>query len=277
MTDALVGVDAKLQRADSHLAELSAAVEAFLGRANYRFEGKEGADPETGYVERVIFLEVDEFPRDESWGPIIGDAVHNLRSALDHLAWAVACPESRRRAAGAIGFPVLFDHPDESTYARDQLRGKLGHLRPEFHAVIEAVQPFNTRDLHHPLWLLNQMWNVDKHRTVHVSGFMFSDGVDDPNNAMGYASWQSPVVPRSTRRVEISRAVGTFNDRLEDQVQANNARDRDVALGRPDDPPSDVPWTRDYPFNNLPLRPVLRSIRTFVGGQVVEPARALLA
>lgn len=276
MSNRLVGVDAKLRRADVHLADLGMAIRAFLSADNYRFVGDQAADPETGYEHRIIHLEVDEFPPDDVWGPMIGDVVHNLRSALDHLAWETARPDSRRRSPRGIEFPIFFNHPDDDPEVRRGIHRKLSHIRPEFHAVIKRAQPYETRDLHHPLWLLNQLWNVDKHRTLHVTHFMFSDRPDDPANPMGYVGWRSEVMDREEHRMEIVRSCGTFNDRLQEQVEANNALTRDVALGKPDDPPSAAPWTYDYPFTNLPLRPVLRRIRRYVVDEIIDPVRSLL-
>jgi hypothetical protein len=34
-----------------------------------------------------VFVHGEPVPAVEEWGPIIGDVVHNLRSALDHLVW----------------------------------------------------------------------------------------------------------------------------------------------------------------------------------------------
>jgi hypothetical protein len=276
MRNRLAGVDAKLKRADVHLAVLGAAIDVFLSADNYRFVGDQVPDPETGYEQRIIHLEVDEFPPDAVWGPMIGDVVHNLRSALDHLAWETARPGSRHSSAHDIEFPIFFGHPDDNPKVRQRLDRKLNHIRPEFHAVIERVQPYEARNLHHPLWLLNRLWNVDKHRTLHVTHFMFSDGPDDPANPMGYLGWHSTPMQREEHRMEISRSWGAFNDRLEEQVEANNARTRDVALGKRDASPGEPPWTRDYPFTNLPLRPVLRRIRRYVVDEIIDPVRSLL-
>jgi hypothetical protein len=277
MSNRLAGVDAKLRRADVHLADLGTAIDAFLSEDNYRFVGHQVPDPETGYEHRIISLEVDQFPPDDVWGPMIGDVVHNLRSALDHLSWEIANAESRRRSPRGIEFPIFFTHPEDDRSVRREFRRKLSHIRPEFHAVIERAQPYVTRDLHHPLWLLNQLWNVDKHRTLHITHFMFSDHPEDPANAMGYVGWRSEAMDRTAHRMEISRSWGTFNDRLEEQVEANNALTRDVALGKPDDPPSDAPWSYDYPFTNLPLRPVVRRIRRYLVDDIIDPVRSLLS
>lgn len=49
---------------------------------------------------------------------------------------------------------------------------------------------------------------------------------------------------------------------------------RDIALGKPVDPPSDHPWPRDYPFAGLPLRPMLRRIRGYIETEILAAIRA---
>jgi hypothetical protein len=44
-----------------------------------------------------------------------------------------------------------------------------------------------------------------------------------------------------------------------------------VALAKPDEPPSEAPWPRDYPYAGLPLRPMLRRIRQFINEDVIAP------
>lgn len=269
----LAGVQAKLDRADEHVRELDRAVNAFLNNENYRFVGE--AYMEGGYEHRVIYLEIQEFPPDEQWGPIIGDAVHNLRSALEHLAWQIAKPEARAENPRGIEFPIFLDNPEDDPERRRLFKRKLNRLRPEFHAVIERAQPYKTGDSHHPLWLLDTLWNTDKHRTLHTASFMYSRDPDDPANPFGYASWGSVPLNRSEHRTEMVRMSGFFNETLEEQVDANQAMAHDIALGKPADPPSDVPWPRDYPFAGLPLRQVLRRIRTYVETEVLAPLRSI--
>lgn len=66
---------------------------------------------------------------------------------------------------------------------------------------------------------------------------------------------------------------GTSNTSLQERVDANQAMTRDVALGKPTDPPSAAGhWTRDYPFAGLPLRPVLRNIARYITEDIIGPA-----
>jgi hypothetical protein len=94
----------------------------------------------------------------------LGDCLHNFRCVLDHLVWELSVAESgdpppqRRR----IGFPV-FD--DSAAYSGQGLHAVSDPAR----AVIEGLQPYHAgaNARHHPLWVLCELSNIDKHRAIH--------------------------------------------------------------------------------------------------------------
>ncbi len=70
----------------SYLVDLTEPEMSPLNRIPVRVD----FEPETGYhVYRVTAWHSDATIR--RWGLITGDSVHNLRSALDHLVWQLAC------------------------------------------------------------------------------------------------------------------------------------------------------------------------------------------
>src|SRR5688572_13514485 len=76
------GCWAKISRANVHLEFLNEQVKSFaLDMSSYKVETKD--DWQTADV----FIDGEAEPPVEAWGAIIGDVVHNLRSALDHLVW----------------------------------------------------------------------------------------------------------------------------------------------------------------------------------------------
>jgi hypothetical protein len=67
-----------------HLSCLDKRINSFINKGKlYEFDPLD--DLETGQI--VIYGEGIREPPVEEWGVIIGDVVHNLRSALDHLVW----------------------------------------------------------------------------------------------------------------------------------------------------------------------------------------------
>jgi hypothetical protein len=80
----LDGVYEKIERAKIHQVGLAQRLGTVLGPEHQKFTLDREPDPATGrYNVRVSGVPAI----DPSWLTIVGDCLHNLRSALDHLAW----------------------------------------------------------------------------------------------------------------------------------------------------------------------------------------------
>jgi hypothetical protein len=80
----LAPIRSKVERAKQHLSDLEIARQRFMETNPYRIERER--DPQTGYnIYRVFDIQIP--PADI--GLITGDVIHNLRSVLDHLAYAL--------------------------------------------------------------------------------------------------------------------------------------------------------------------------------------------
>lgn len=193
------GVVLKLLQAERHLRALHVAIRSFIETEPYALR----RDLELAGSEHVYRLSrVTDAP--DSIGLVAGDAVHCIRSALDHLAYAEA--EKGVAALGrgmndkeirSVEFPVA-DTPERYASQVGRLGMKL--LRTQFLALIRPLQPFHQpagwgADTS-PLWNISELDNTDKHRTVNTTGFanpMVS--IRNPN-LPPYV----PVVPRSRPR-----------------------------------------------------------------------------
>jgi hypothetical protein len=148
----------KLYRAEDHLKALGSAEKRFRDTSPYSVVPVE-AEPES--LERVFCLELREEPPPEL-AALIGDAVHNIRSALDHLAYPVACREN----------PGLTD--DEVRDIAFPIAGRSGQFKKKIKkarlatakelAIFETVQPYKTKWPWLPL--VNELDNIDKHRRL---------------------------------------------------------------------------------------------------------------
>ena len=93
---------------------------------------------------------------------LVGEVVHQLRSALDHLAYGLV------RAAGntptrSTAFPVLTARPESPLKVH-------GGVTVQALSAIEQLEPYQRRDAEaHPLHVLNTLWNIDKHRHLHLT------------------------------------------------------------------------------------------------------------
>jgi len=82
--DMFASAKQKIERANYHIADLERQFAIFVSEKPNRFSIK--TDPTSGALSLAIRF-TKELPR--SFAPIISDAIHNLRTALDHAAWEV--------------------------------------------------------------------------------------------------------------------------------------------------------------------------------------------
>ncbi len=175
MPHALGGCRLKLERAVAHIETLNEAIQRF--RETQTYELIRDVDVATG--EDVWWVDgvVDDPP--ETWSPLIGDILHNLHSALDHLAWQLAIRKNygyELARESRATFPIF---KNKSRFWRKRpdgrwtgLSGATSLLRfpADSRKLVLAVQPYRdgNRAPHHPLWALHQLSNEDKHKTLHV-------------------------------------------------------------------------------------------------------------
>lgn len=279
MDDPFFGIQAKLDRSEEHFDVLDDHIGTYLRKQPYSFAGEEHTEGD--YYHWSTWMDVGELPPDEIWGPIIGDVVHNLRSALDHLAWQLATEQARADTPRRIEFPIFLDDPANDPDIRRALTKILNCLRPESHAVIDAAQPYKTGNTHHPLWLLQALWNTDKHRTLHTAGFLFGDPTDAPPDGFGFGNWSHGEFNRADPEHRTPLANGhslivgdnTFEGEVQGRVDAYKDFTVDVSLGPA--APGEHWWTGS-PFAGLPIRQMLRRIREYVDAEVITPLRPLL-
>jgi hypothetical protein len=158
----------KLDRAREHLQSLHAEVREWLKGDTYRYVPKLDFD---GGKKRIHF-EVLQVPP-ARFSLIIGDCLHNLRSALDSLIYELAIaytgidplPEDRARE---LGFPIFGPKPLKPGKSREMI----GCIHPEAQTVIKELQPHLRGKKEYatsPLWQLHRLSNVDKHRLPHTT------------------------------------------------------------------------------------------------------------
>jgi hypothetical protein len=157
----------KLVQAQRHLRKVAAIERRLRTSSKRKVIPQETNDPE-------FFNFILRLPKPRlSMGLAVGDSLHNLRSALDHIVFAIAevtatkhgrsrSAIEQRRSAFPIHIPPPISLPDfEARYRKKDLNG-IPVKAMEF---IHGFQPTNTGD---PFWLLNELENIDKHRELHL-------------------------------------------------------------------------------------------------------------
>jgi hypothetical protein len=145
---------AKLGRAQSHLSLLQHMAGSMENSDDYRVFVER--DLESGEV--VVYGEPLREPPVAEWGVVIGDVVHNLRSALDHLVWGLTLaaghvpPATINGKWRSIAFPIELNDRrnrneagDPVSWEMDPPRGLWG-IDPALRSGFEALQPFARKD-----------------------------------------------------------------------------------------------------------------------------------
>lgn len=160
----LDGPRLKAERALEHLEALDAEWAAFRAeREPHSIEAQFDAKARCHVA--VLRVHRDPPPR---LSLIFGDLIHNLRSALDHIAWSVARldhPGEELMKSGTrkkILFPIT-QAPKE--FAAHSL---IPFISEQAKTIFEGTQPYNgpIEAERHPLASLNRLSNADKHRLL---------------------------------------------------------------------------------------------------------------
>jgi hypothetical protein len=160
----------KLNRANAHLETLQREIESWLAQKPYAVFGEYEPGTPDQYVFRVRFFA----PVPPEWGVLIGEFLHNARSALDHIAWQIVS-RGTSTPGRSTQFPIVLLEDDWTRESQRRLPGADSrHV-----ALIEERQPFkrpallhtlsNARQLTaagHPLAILAALSNEDKHRVL---------------------------------------------------------------------------------------------------------------
>jgi hypothetical protein len=151
----------KLKRAKEHIADLNLQISAFFQTNPYRIQIKR--DPETRkpiyYMARV-----DRTP--DCLALIAGDAIQNLMSALDHLAYQLVCSDTSDNPPNRdwIYFPIRNSAEEYETSKRGKMKG----AHEDTFAAIDALKPYKGGN--DQLWALYRLNNIEKHRLLITVG-----------------------------------------------------------------------------------------------------------
>jgi hypothetical protein len=152
------GVMYKVDRAKVHLDALAEFVELWseIQSQAYFFHD----DLERG--EYIVEIRPPEM--DMRGALIAGDFICCLRSSLDHLVWQLV-KVTGSEPSKSICFPVVGQNTlDSQIFFTKSVFG----LPEDAIAIIRSMQPYQRGDSYklHYLWILNTLWNIDKHRHI---------------------------------------------------------------------------------------------------------------
>ena len=156
---------AKIDRAFEHLRVLEREMPAYIEKNSpYALRFSE-VDPQTGWCTVTVVPDKPPKPR---FGIILGDVVHNLRSALDYIVTALL-DRSGVTVTTQHSFPIFADaklYAKKVGTATTALKGgALGGVTDGL-GFIEQCQPYHRQGDAYldPLWHIYRFNNADKHR-----------------------------------------------------------------------------------------------------------------
>jgi hypothetical protein len=131
---------------------------------------------------------------------ILGDAIQNFRSCLDHLAFQLASTFTKPLSepmARSCQFPIIGDVDRSGQGGRgpklfkDESR-RIAGIDPGAQRIIEGLQPYQRGEdfTFDPLWRLQELSNVDKHRVLHLATVYCGGFVSHPDQCINVA-WPS--------------------------------------------------------------------------------------
>ena len=148
---------AKLRRAQEHLDAIKGQIQTFLDDKPYRVV----VDPPVHHRFIVRLDNAPEIPA-EDWAFIVDDCIHNLRVALDYIAWRLAGSDPRDTHTQ---FPIFTTEQSWNTNSCNMIR----RMRPKAQAILKKLQPFNGSDpAHAALSGIRALDNADKHKLLTV-------------------------------------------------------------------------------------------------------------
>jgi hypothetical protein len=167
---ALHGVRLKVDRACEHLEAYEDALPGF--RKSQPCRCADESDPDTG--DKVWRVQGQPIPPPFHWNAIVGDCLHNFRSALDHLAWQLVLANNNTPTR-STAFPLCDSTVKwQSRSTQDKLNG----IDPAAVALIKETQPcFGwNRHRNETLLKLENLDIADKHRHLNLTVTATSGG-----------------------------------------------------------------------------------------------------
>jgi hypothetical protein len=152
----LGNLKAKIGRAYKHVQEFDSLVVKYCRSNPYTITEHDDLVNQR----HVVRCEFNHIPADIHLS--LSDMIYCLRSGLDQLAWQLALLGNPNPSRDVM-FPI---HSDQSPKAEERFRRLVWDMPCDAVTVIKDLQPYNRGAAYRddPLWQLNELSNIDKHR-----------------------------------------------------------------------------------------------------------------
>lgn len=173
----------KLLRAEKHLRDIKTELRLYADGEPYQAVRIGEPEIDDGRERWSYRLKITEQP-DPQLALIVGDFVHNLRAALDHIAVALVPSARKSKASFAIQMQNIWEKARDGSYvinddeARRRYQSAVEGMPDEAKTIIERLQPYHEPDFLdlNPLAVVSRLDNADKHSRLIALG----SGIFDP-------------------------------------------------------------------------------------------------
>tara|TARA_R110002049_G_scaffold69023_1_gene178831 strand:+ start:793 stop:1590 length:798 start_codon:yes stop_codon:yes gene_type:complete len=225
----LASIESKIKRAEKHIQILAQEIPEWSAKNPVRCNCVLN-DGRLGF--KLILNSFDEPFSLNEWALSAGECIHNLRSSLDNLVYALArIKQDPPKNPRVIKFPI---YQDESQF-NGQSKSTLDQLSDQSSDLIRKIQPFQRNNQNvegkpedDPLVLLNWLSNFDKHQipiNIHLppNSIAHSAGVEYYSNEEASLNvppdvvvWVDKLIPGTVlmeyrSKHPIKRVEGNFN------------------------------------------------------------------
>ncbi|HEV7483034.1 MAG TPA: hypothetical protein VGO13_08035 [Solirubrobacterales bacterium] len=170
--ETMTSAQRKLKRGIEHVRTLLGEVRSYEEAGAYIFDYEQEIRSETEAVYRCFADRKVALPM--HWPLLAGEAIQNLRAALDHLVYEKSGGKS------STSFPIFTDRKEYEEKAPGRLKG----VSEEIAKQIAEFQPFRFMPedaSQHPLAQLSSLSNRDKHKVLStVASAVTREGVGIP-------------------------------------------------------------------------------------------------
>lgn len=222
MTHALGGAHAKIGRAKRYLVSLDRQAAHYLRLGPINVETREERD---GQRRHIIWVATASPEPPAELGLIVGVWAHNVRGVLDYLVYELVRRDTGEEDPRWTQFPIVVEPARYQNEADRRLRGVPAWSLPIF----EGLQPFHDGEeaAFHPLAVLAEISNRDKHRLLHTAAMQISGSQGRVSGTSMVAIHRLEQNPGSAigERVILDALIDTDGDdfNLELDIQVNVA------------------------------------------------------
>jgi hypothetical protein len=162
----LGGARTKLDRAQHQLHVLGDTLAAFAEDEPYQLATRVAPGASEDLVD-YVYVVTNLTPTRPEFAAVIGEILHNFRSALDYFVYAAAT-----RHSFSTQFPIFHRATDWPAKSPPMMR----NVPERYVRIVEESQPYHLPDpSEHTLSKLNYLSNTDKHRLLNTTATALAD------------------------------------------------------------------------------------------------------